>query len=491
MSFYFLVYQILVVIVDLIGLTFGILVLRKNFKNPQNQLFFLMTISALGWITFAYLSDLPFLFNYSILLNRIIYFFLSWFFVSAYFFSIYFPKKEKTPRLVDLINKLYLVLGISIAILSLFTPLIIKGVKKTEWGTDLILGSLFPLFYIFGFTWIIPIILLIKKFFYLSDIEKLQMKYFLVGFVIFFLLNIIFNAILPTIRGTYEYYWFGNLSIIFFLGFTGYAIVAHRLFGIEVILTEILVGLIGLLLIVQIFTAQTILWKVINGLIFLLFCVFGYLLIRSAYQEIRKREEAERFKNTSLKLKEKMSEILDLKEIVSQIMETLMETFQTDKISLALKQMTSEFYQFRKTVGFSEKELSSLIRDTNLCSLLEKSQKPSTKEELKEIEYFLEKNEIFLLLPLFLKQKLTGIIFFGEKKSKTPYSKEDIELLETLSYQISTFLNNSLLFEEIKKDKEILEKFYKLTVGRELRMAELKQKIKKLEEKLKERGEKT
>jgi hypothetical protein len=178
MSFYFLVYQILVVIVDLIGLTFGILVLRKNFKNPQNQLFFLMTISALGWITFAYLSDLPFLFNYSILLNRIIYFFLSWFFVSAYFFSIYFPKKEKTPRLVDLINKLYLVLGISIAILSLFTPLIIKGVKKTEWGTDLILGSLFPLFYIFGFTWIIPIILLIKKFFYLSDIEKLQMKYF-------------------------------------------------------------------------------------------------------------------------------------------------------------------------------------------------------------------------------------------------------------------------------------------------------------------------
>ncbi|MCD6528523.1 hypothetical protein J7K44_02700 [bacterium] len=39
--------------------------------------------------------------------------------------------------------------------------------------------------------------------------------------------------------------------------------------------------------------------------------------------------------------------------------------------------------------------------------------------------------------------------------------------------------------KEIEKRKEDLEKFYKLTVGRELRMIELKQKIKELEEKIK------
>jgi len=33
-------------------------------------------------------------------------------------------------------------------------------------------------------------------------------------------------------------------------------------------------------------------------------------------------------------------------------------------------------------------------------------------------------------------------------------------LLECLSYQISVSINNCLLFREIKKDKEILEKFY-------------------------------
>jgi signal transduction histidine kinase len=294
MSFHFLVYQISVAVVDLVGLTFGILVLRKNFKNHQNQLFFLMTTFALGWITFAYLSDIPSLFQFSLFLNRAIYFCISLFVTTTYFFSIYFPREVKLKFFSNLINRLYFIFGIVIAFLSLFTPLLVKEIKRTAWGTDVMFGPLLPFFAILGFSWSIPLYFLFRKFFTLSQNEKLQIKYLLIGLSIFFLANIIFNAILPQVRGTFEYYWFGNLSIIFFIGFTGYAIVAHRLFGIEVILTEILVGLIGLLLIVQIFTAQTVLWRFINGLIFFLFCIFGYLLIRGVLREIKLREAVER-----------------------------------------------------------------------------------------------------------------------------------------------------------------------------------------------------
>jgi len=65
--------------------------------------------------------------------------------------------------------------------------------------------------------------------------------------------------------------------------------------------------------------------------------------------------------------------------------------------------------------------------------------------------------------------------------------------LECLSFQISVSFNNCLLFREIKKDQEILEKFYekyKLPGDKIRKTGELKRKIKELEEKLKEKEEK-
>jgi hypothetical protein len=334
-------------------------------------------------------------------------------------FLYYFTGRTKYLKLK---SSLWYLGAVVISYLALATPYIIEEVGSEypyleKEGPLEFLGRLYIIVCL-----ILGFFHLLKEYSRVQGLRKLQLKYFILGAVIYAGSGIIFAGILPLISLKFiQYVDLSAISSVFWVGLTTYAIFKKELFEIRIILTEILVGLMGLLWIIFIFLMPAPQLKGLALVSFLLFLIFGYLLIRSAYQEIRKRKEAERFKNTSLKLKEKMSEILDLKEIVSQIMETLMETFQTDKISLALKQMTSEFYQFRKTVGFSEKELSSLIRDTNLCSLLEKSQKPSTKEELKEIEYFLEKNEIFLLLPLFLKQKLTGIIFFGEKKSKKPY----------------------------------------------------------------------
>jgi len=72
----------------------------------------------------------------------------------------------------------------------------------------------------------------------------------------------------------------------------------------------------------------------------------------------------------------------------------------------------------------------------------------------------------------------------GDKKSQEAFSNEDLELLNNLSYQASIALKNASLFAEVNKRKEELESFYRLTVGRELKMIELKSKIKELEEKL-------
>jgi len=76
-----------------------------------------------------------------------------------------------------------------------------------------------------------------------------------------------------------------------------------------------------------------------------------------------------------------------------------------------------------------------------------------------------------------------GAIILGKKSHKAGYSSQELKLLSNFSAQASIALNNAIALDQVEKRKVELEKFYKLTIGRELRMAELKEKIKELENK--------
>ena len=103
-----------------------------------------------------------------------------------------------------------------------------------------------------------------------------------------------FNIVFPPIH---------NFFVISYIFFAGLAIARYHLFGIKVILTEILVGVIGILLLVQIFIAPTTWLKIFNVTIFILFSIFGYLLIRYTHQEIHQKEILEE------KVKERTKEL--------------------------------------------------------------------------------------------------------------------------------------------------------------------------------------
>ena len=73
-----------------------------------------------------------------------------------------------------------------------------------------------------------------------------------------------------------------------------------------------------------------------------------------------------------------------------------------------------------------------------------------------------------------------GVIILGNKLSQEAYTVQDLDLLTTLTSQTAVAFNNALSYSEIEKRKADLEKFYKLTVGRELKMIELKKEIERL-----------
>jgi signal transduction histidine kinase len=311
MSELFLLKRMLIFIVIFAGVLLAFWVYSADRRNKINKTFFLLTTFTLLWIILSYLGAITGQQRLALLLKRLNFAALSPFFVTTYFFSLYFPREGKRYPILD---KIVLGVGVVLIFVAAFTNLVIKNIEFKEWGVNLVMGkaslffyiaiSLFSLLVLFNF---------FKKYFELSRDQKLRIQYFLVGVLFITLFNFIFNIFLPIFSGSYKYDWLGDYSFIFVIGFTAYAIVKQELFGIRVILTQALVGVIAILLLAQSITAIPnwieFSWKFV---LFLLFLFFGYLLIQSVIWEIQRRAELQRLYEEVDKLSRAKSEFLSI-----------------------------------------------------------------------------------------------------------------------------------------------------------------------------------
>ena len=303
--------EILLVFISASGISLALWVYFADRKNKVNQIFFGLILSAVVWISLDYATSFPNLFPYALWMARIEWAIVAIFLIFAYFFSIYFPKESKRYPVLDIT-----VVGIEIVFffLSLFTDTIIKGIEPLQVGVRYVLGT----GGIIDLITIIPLVIIMifnifKKYFTLSQLEKLRVQYFLIGLSIWVGANLIFNVgfILFVEEHPPTLSYLGTSSAIFFFIFTAYAIVKHQLFGIKVILTQILVGVMGLVLLILPFIVKTTLpMKILMGGVFLTHCFIGYLLVKSTLREVRQKEILEeKVKERTKKLKESKEKI--------------------------------------------------------------------------------------------------------------------------------------------------------------------------------------
>jgi len=170
----------------------------------------------------------------------------------------------------------------------------------------------------------------------------------------------------------------------------------------------------------------------------------------------------------------KLTQVLELDKLSSSIVSTLMETMKLDRTVILLREPGDGEYQIQKNIGFREENGISLVKDNFLTIWLERTQKPLVYEEisliirdttekeererLERLQGNMKRIEAALCLPLFIEEKIVGMIVLGNKLSGEPYSTQDIELLTNLANQASIALQNAKSYSEIKGFSKKLER---------------------------------
>lgn len=285
--------KILVVLVDFIGIALAFGVYKYNPKKQISKIFLVNIILMFLWVNFAYLARLidQRQTNLALIYLKIAWFVTPLFFASLYFLIAYFLNKEKK---YSTLSKIILFIGIIAALTAGLTNLVVKEIEFV--GTDLIIiygRGMIPFFAVTFFLMYAALFLLGRDYLKSASKKRVKLEYLLAGISIFYLANLIFNIFFPTILKIAHYYWIGDYSSIVLLGFIGYAIIKHQLFDIKIILTQFLVGIFAFLLVIEFFFSISIFEYIRNGILFLIFLFFGYLLIKSAFREIKDKRKIE------------------------------------------------------------------------------------------------------------------------------------------------------------------------------------------------------
>ncbi len=307
--------KLLVAIIDILAIWLGVMVLNKNSIKGLNKSFLFILISMLFWVNFAFLArmlDQSTDHIYVILSLKTAWFATPFLFVFLYHFVIYFleiPKKHLA------LNYFVTIGGSLIALLVALTNFVVKDIAYVNNSLTIVYGpGMYAYIGVGILLMLAPIYVIFKRYFALNDNIKRKVKIILIGTFSFYLLNLIFNVILPTSFDITRYYFFGDYSSLILLAAVAYSIVRFKAFDIKVATTEATVMILSIFLFAEIFLSNGTLEYLSKSLIWVLVSYVGYKLVGSIKKEINQREEIEKLASNLKKANKELKELDQAKD---------------------------------------------------------------------------------------------------------------------------------------------------------------------------------
>jgi PAS domain S-box-containing protein len=365
--------------------------------------------------------------------------------------------------------------------------LIVERVTKTAWGYNVLRGSLYYVFsaFLVGYL-VLGFVNLAVRLFKARGIEKIQIRYVFAGFLITILTGVITNLLVVGVFGNAQYTWAGPYSTLFFVGFSTYAIVRHRLLSIELVIQKGFTYVLSTALITTVYVfivyLSEQLFRETLGYSSAVLIALAALLIAVAYQPVvqciqrmtdnlffRKRLD---YQKTLREASGAIASVIKLEDISGLVARVFAGALNVKEISLVLFDPIRHKYRSAPLPNLPESEkyikieidpsnaAVQLLRDRKeilvsyelereLASLSSAEIMRPRREQVRSALEEMTKLEVMVWVPIIGKDELAGFIAMGEKESGEVFTADDLSLFSVLASQIAVALENARLYEEV------------------------------------------
>lgn len=336
---------------------------------------------------------------------------------------------------------------------------------------------LFSYVYVFIGTLAVLISLIISFYKPKSILDKQRARVVLIGALFGFLVPALLAIIVVLFNVSNLTYL--ALPVLIFPLSIAYAIVKHKLFDIQELIQKALVyglssgavaGLFILpLFLLNLFYSTENLWK--NPIYLLVLSIAIILIVNPLKNLVQKFVDNIFFRKkydyptTVSEFSDTLSSLLSINEISNELMSMIGKTLFVDKGYLFVADKETGSFNLTSSipVEFLEKEIPGLNKlDPNniLIEFLYKNLKEIFLEDVITENQYAQKRidllktfadyNVSLIIPLFFKSDLLGILLLSNKKSGQVFTTEDINFIRTISNQVSISIENSFSFELVQ-----------------------------------------
>jgi len=315
------------------------------------------------------------------------------------------------------------------------------------------------------------VFLLVKNFRAATDSEhRNRIAYLLVGISLLVVFGAVFEAVPTQIYAVDHIGHMGNALLL------TYALLRYRLLDMTLVVRK---GLVYTGITIFITASCLILLYSLNylfqswsnsasvaatvGMVILMACLFNPLRVALEKGAARlfygKRYD---YRQMVLSFASRMSNVLDLEELAEAMLQPITNAVRASQASLLFVSDDHFSAQFADRLVKGEPVIPiSLRRDGPILSWLAREDKPLSRESIEVYPEFkglwqeerntLDAAEIELLCPIKSKSSLIAILALSKKRPRGFYSRDDTELLMTLSHEAAVAIENAQLYARARE----------------------------------------